>query len=595
MHLSNAIRNWRITIVFTRAMWSTVVVLLFAGVTAAEAQAAVIRVPADLPSIGSAIAAAQDGDHILVADGVYTGPQNRNLDFSGKTIRLTSENGPDNCIIDCEGQGRAFHFHSGESPSALLEGVTIQNGLILDGDGGGVLCETIGSASRPRHAAGSSVNIAAVWSGQTSPTIRNCIFRWNTVQSVHEDKHGGGALAILASHPSVTDCLFQDNAQTGDGANAGGAVVAAYGARPRFVRCAFRRNRARVGGAVATPEGCQTRFDDCLFIDNSAEFVAGGLNCSLESAARLKGCTFVGNNAQSDAGGLSCWDASTVHLENCEFIGNSSSGDSGGLLCYLGSTAHLDKCRFVGNAAGHVGGGVAIEAQSSATVNNCVFTANATVGESGGGGGMAVGADSSAVVDDSVFSGNSGSGDGGALVLWDNSDLQVNNSTLSGNEAAVLNGTAYGGGICAWGSRLIVSNCVLHGNTAPQGSAFGLMLSPPDSGQEMVITVLSSLVQHGEAGLFFEDQDDPGFIVNWGDENLDADPLFADALGPDGLPWTGDEDLHLLPGSPCIDAGDPAYAGPPGETDVDGDPRVLDGDGDGIAVIDIGADEFVAP
>jgi hypothetical protein len=111
----------------------------------------------------------------------------------------------------------------------------------------------------------------------------------------------------------------------------------------------------------------------------------------------------------------------------------------------------------------------------------------------------------------------------------------------------------------------------------------------------MVITVLSSLVQHGEAGLFFEDQDDPGFIVNWGDENLDADPLFADALGPDGLPWTGDEDLHLLPGSPCIDAGDPAYAGPPGETDVDGDPRVLDGDGDGIAVIDIGADEFVAP
>jgi len=29
-----------------------------------------------------------------------------------------------------------------------------------------------------------------------------------------------------------------------------------------------------------------------------------------------------------------------------------------------------------------------------------------------------------------------------------------------------------------------------------------------------------------------------------------------------------------------------------GETDVDGDLRVLDGDGDGMAVIDLGADEF---
>ena len=44
-------------------------------------------------------------------------------------------------------------------------------------------------------------------------------------------------------------------------------------------------------------------------------------------------------------------------------------------------------------------------------------------------------------------------------------------------------------------------------------------------------------------------------------------------------------------GSECIDAGDPTFDGE-GLFDIDGDWRVLDGDGDGQAVVDMGADEF---
>ena len=45
-------------------------------------------------------------------------------------------------------------------------------------------------------------------------------------------------------------------------------------------------------------------------------------------------------------------------------------------------------------------------------------------------------------------------------------------------------------------------------------------------------------------------------------------------------------DYHLLPGSPCIDAGDPNYIAEPNETDLDGKPRVIGGR------IDMGAYEY---
>jgi hypothetical protein len=66
--------------------------------------------------------------------------------------------------------------------------------------------------------------------------------------------------------------------------------------------------------------------------------------------------------------------------------------------------------------------------------------------------------------------------------------------------------------------------------------------------------------------------------------NVNVDPLFVD-------PATGD--LHLRYASPVIDAGDPAAlaAGEP-TTDFGGDPRVVDGNGDGTARRDMGALEY---
>jgi len=74
--------------------------------------------------------------------------------------------------------------------------------------------------------------------------------------------------------------------------------------------------------------------------------------------------------------------------------------------------------------------------------------------------------------------------------------------------------------------------------------------------------------------------------LNWGPGNIDADPLFVDPDGPDDDPNTWeDNDFHLSPGSPCLDAGC-NWAVPPDAADLDDDgdtseitPLDLDGEG----------------
>ncbi len=69
-----------------------------------------------------------------------------------------------------------------------------------------------------------------------------------------------------------------------------------------------------------------------------------------------------------------------------------------------------------------------------------------------------------------------------------------------------------------------------------------------------------------------------------GNGNIDADPLLVDPNGGD---------LHLAPGSPCIDAADGAAAP---ALDMDGNPRVDDPDtpntGEGPPWADMGAYEI---
>ena len=137
-----------------------------------------------------------------------------------------------------------------------------------------------------------------------------------------------------------------------------------------------------------------------------------------------------------------------------------------------------------------------------------------------------------------------------------------------------------------------VTNCTFSRNSASGG---GHAVYKRSFTSDPVPTLTNCVLWDASAAEIFNEGPE-SCIVNYSDVqggysgtgNIDADPLFVDAINGD---------VHLLPGSPCIDAADGDLAP---AADKDGNPRVDDpatvdtgvGAGSGITWADMGAYEF---
>jgi hypothetical protein len=112
-----------------------------------------------------------------------------------------------------------------------------------------------------------------------------------------------------------------------------------------------------------------------------------------------------------------------------------------------------------------------------------------------------------------------------------NSSPILTNCTFFGNSANK------GGGIYNYSSTPAVTNCILWGNS----DGGGMSESAQILGGTPVINYCCVQGWTGAMG---------------GKGNIEDDPLFKDADGPDDIPGTEDDNLELTADSPCIDAGD---------------------------------------
>jgi predicted outer membrane repeat protein len=224
-------------------------------------------------------------------------------------------------------------------------------------------------------------------------------------------------------------------------------------------------------------------------------------------------------------------------ISNITIRNGSADFRGGGVYC-THSSPILENVTITGNSAEYYGGGIYCYS-SNLSLTNVTITVNSAV--YGGG------------------------------IYCSHSSPSLQNVTISGNSSSS------GGGIyCNWDSNPTLINCILW-NNSPEEIYFYEDADPNS------ITISYSDIQGGEAGIVTNNNG----TVNWLEGNIDADPLFI---------GTGEDPYSLLEDSPCIDAGIPDTTGlnlPP--WDIIGNLRIWDGDGDEVAIIDMGAYEYGAP
>jgi predicted outer membrane repeat protein len=187
-----------------------------------RAEAATLRVPEDYPGIQAAVAAAVDGDTVLVSGGLFTGA----VVIGAKNIELTSVNGPEATELDGFGQSNLIQLIDSTSH---VHGFTVTFGQA--NAGGGIFVSGGAPTIDDMVLTGNS----ATFGGAIYITGSQAVVRHNRITNNRGGE--GGGIAIDQSDAVVSDNDIEENG----GGYAGGGIYVSGGAST-IVRNVIRGN-----------------------------------------------------------------------------------------------------------------------------------------------------------------------------------------------------------------------------------------------------------------------------------------------------------------------------------------------------------------
>jgi PKD domain-containing protein/parallel beta helix pectate lyase-like protein/polymorphic membrane protein len=254
-------------------------------------------------------------------------------------------------------------------------------------------------------------------------------------------------------------------------------------------------------------------------------------------------------------------------------IKNGNAYDGGGMY-NRSSSPTITNCTFTGNIArggiGSTGGGM-YNKSSSPTITNCTFTGNIAMGGAGSTGGAMHNDSSAPIIRNCIFINNTSYRGGG---IYNTSSTPKITNCIFAENIVFYDGDkgGFGGGMYNRSSSPIVTNCTFIKNMAIEGGGMYNYKSSP--------TITNSIVRDNSSGIVEGDDSNSRITYSLvqegygGEGNIDTDPLLDQFS------------FRPLPGSPCIDAGNPDASGLP-ETDFLSNARVLNG------CVDMGVYEYI--
>jgi parallel beta-helix repeat protein len=253
-------------------------------------------------------------------------------------------------------------------------------------------------------------------------------------------------------------------------------------------------------------------------------------------------------------------------IENCKILANfcpSMPGNRGGGGMF-NCDGIIQNNIISDNWASEAGGGIE---RCDGTVRNNIISSNSC-----GYGGGAI-SRCNGLITQNIIRGNHG-GYGAAIYCDGGRGAMITDCLIADNYGDAIYGgsdgltvtnctiTANGAGIRWTGGKLTVTNCILWRNADSRGKELFI------SGRRSNVTVSYSNVQGGAGAVTIYDD----ATLNWAKGNVALEPRFVRAgyFTSDGLWIAGD--YHLLPDSPCVDAGSDAGV----YNDIEGNVRPFD-------------------
>jgi predicted outer membrane repeat protein len=393
-----------------------------------------------------------------------------------------------------------------------------------------------------------------------------------------------------------------------------GRVFGVSGTAPSSIRAVFQALTIRNGSVTGGGGGIQFGNADLLLRDsvvagNSASGLGAGISNDLAPGTgnvTLVRTTVARNVAGGVHGGGLYVLTSALTIKDSTVRRNISSGSGGGIA--TSGTLTVTNSTISGNTAFSFGGG--IEA-NTVTLTNSMVSGNTAATDNAGG--ISAG---TAILTNSTVSGNSAFGTGGGIAAF---TATLNRSTVSGNTAGIDGGgiravtatltnstvsgnTAQGNGGGIWATTATLLNDTIVENVAHTGG--GLYHNPGGTFGVINTIVALNLTDFTGLGpdvsgaftslghnLIGDRTGSTGFTDGVsGDQVGSAGALVDPMIGPLASNGGPTKTHALLAGSKAVDHGNTSGL-PATDQRGAGFARVKDGNGDGIAVVDIGAFE----
>ena len=372
------------------------------------------------------------------------------------------------------------------------------------------------------------------------------ILKYAPSSSIDDGVSGSVVTAVNVGSSTVLEGFTIRNGFTNDN---GGGIFIKY-ASALIAENIIKNNTGFWGGGIYIRDSSPVIYNNT--IESNTAIGGGGIYIAKtyyypECAPNITHNVIQNNNASQEGGGISVHGCALVPVISKNIIRGNFGGGGGGIRVSRSFCTIFDNNISCNSAFS--GGAIKLSSSNSSILSNRIIENNAS--HSAGGISM-IGSSptvsNNLIIDNKVAGSNPIMAVGGGMLLEYGSSPDIINNVIANNTA--ING----GGIYCDESSGTVTNCISWGNGGDLGSrgAGGLSITYSD-------------IEDGDLGY----------------GNICSDPLFVD-------PVAGDYRLRV--GSPCIDAGNNNVAP---STDLDRNNRPIDGDGDGIAIVDMGAFEYV--